>query len=751
MGTTMALFVLLLQLLFLWPTVAASPTVSMSKPGCQEKCGNITIPYPFGTGDASCYRDMYDVTCNHSFIPPKLFLANGNLEVLEISPGGQLRINVTVGYQCYNSKGNLTSELPTWVDLTENRPYTFSDSRNRFTTLGCDTYTYVTGSKGRNFTSGCAMVCSDQQSVVNGSCSGIGCCQTSIPKGFKKFDVELHSFDNHTKVWNFNRCNYAFLVDYEWYNFTVSDLLEYNFYYENGGSVPLVLDWAIENQSCKDVSRRNSTSYICGKNSECFDSPNGLGYLCKCSQGYQGNPYLDDGCQDIDECADPTKNDCKAPGICINTPGSYNCSCPPGTEGDGRKNGLTCIAPVRAMKQSQLIQVTAGTGLSILFLVICISWLSWGFQKRKMNKLRDKFFQQNGGLLLKQQLSLHEGNMETTKIYTADELKKATNNYDESRILGRGGYGTVYKGILPDDKEIAIKKSRIVDGSQVEQFINEVVILSQINHKNVVRLLGCCLETEVPMLVYEYVTNGTLYHHIHDEGHKASISWEIRLRIATETAVALAYLHSAASPPIIHRDIKSANILLDDNYMAKVSDFGASRLVPLDQTQLTTLVQGTLGYLDPEYFHTSQLTEKSDVYSFGIVLVELLTGRKALEFDRPENEKSLAVHFVTSMKEDNVAAILEERVLKECSKDQLRRVTKIAKRCLSVKGEERPTMQEVAMELEGLRRSNRHPWVEHNHEEAEYLLGEASNPYSCNTTGYDSLTDHVLISLDSGR
>ncbi|XP_010273357.1 PREDICTED: wall-associated receptor kinase 2-like [Nelumbo nucifera] len=749
----MALVVLILLQLLLWwppPTTAISSTVSTAKTGCQKKCGSVTVPYPFGLDDdpISCYRERFKLHCNRSLDPPILYI--GNIEVLEISLlPAQLRVLNYIGYDCYNSTSGNDKGFPSFK--VNSRPFTFSDTRNRFTVIGCDNFARITGFNGRNFTSGCSMICNDQQSgFINGSCSGIGCCQTSIPKGFKSFKLYINSYHNHTDVLVFNPCAYAFLVDSEWYNFSVSDLGGYmDFYNRNRENVPMVLDWAIENYTCETVSRIDP-SYACRSNSQCFNSPNGRGYLCNCSLGYQGNPYLDDGCQDIDECADEAMNECKSPlAVCTNTPGSYTCYCPSGTVGDGRKTGTGCTA-IQG-KRSPVMQIALGISFGILVVLFIGSWIYWGIEKRNQSKRKEMFFQQNGGLLLKQQLSSCDGNEEIAKIFTEEELKKATNNYDETRILGRGGYGIVYQGFLPNNRKVAIKKSKIMDENQVEQFINEVVVLSQINHKNVVKLLGCCLEAEVPLLVYEFITNGTLFHHIHDEGHKYSISWDDRLRIASETAAALAYLHSAASPPIIHRDVKSANILLDDNYMAKVSDFGASRLIPSDKIQVTTLVQGTLGYLDPEYFHTSRLTEKSDVYSFGIVLVELLTGRKALDFDRPENEKNLATHFVTSMKEENVLVILEDRVLQEASEDQLKEVTNLANRCLSVKGEERPTMKEVAMELEGLRRYSKHPWVEHNHEEAECLLGQSSNLHSCKADEYDSLKDRVVISLDSGR
>ncbi|KAB1209528.1 Wall-associated receptor kinase 3 [Morella rubra] len=212
--------------------------------------------------------------------------------------------------------------------------------------------------------------------------------------------------------------------------------------------------------------------------------------------------------------------------------------------------------------------------------------------------------------------------------------------------------------------------------------------------------------TEVPLLVYEFNTNEALYDHIYDQSMSSTISWGKRLKIVAETSGVLAYLDFETSMPIIHRDVKSANILLDDTLTTKVSDFGASRLVPVDQKQVTTLVQRTIGYLDPEYFHTSQLTDKSDVYSFGVVLVELLMGKKVLSFDRPENKKNVANYFVSLAKEDQLFQMLQNDILEEGNIGEVKQVVDIAKKCLGVRGEDRPTMKEVAMELEGLKSMN---------------------------------------------
>ena len=213
-------------------------------------------------------------------------------------------------------------------------------------------------------------------------------------------------------------------------------------------------------------------------------------------------------------------------------------------------------------------------------------------------------------------------------------------------------------------------------------------------------MIGCCLETEVPLLVYEFIPNGNLYKYIHDQNQDFFLSWEMRLLIAFEVAGALSYLHSAASIPIYHRDIKSTNILLDEKYRAKVSDFGSSRSISIEQTHLTTLVQGTFGYLDPEYFQSSQFTEKSDVYSFGVVLVELISGQKPIFSVSQTETRSLATHFIMLMEDNRLTDILDARVKELCQNEEVILVANLAKRCLNLNGKNRPTMREVASELE---------------------------------------------------
>ncbi|KAK3428186.1 hypothetical protein EUGRSUZ_F04292 [Eucalyptus grandis] len=534
-----------------------------------------------------------------------------------------------VARDCYNSSGGSLNNNDPWLILPD---FPISSAKNKFIAVGCDTYATFSGS---TYVTGCLSSCGNISDVINGSCSGIGCCETSIPRDAYRYNISVTSYNNHVGIWEFNPCGYAFVAEDGFFSFSKDNLHELPF-----DMVPIVVDWLIPDQTCDDA-KKNTTTYMCQENSICTDAENGKGYQCRCSEGFQGNPYLQNGCQDINECV--ISQPCV--GDCTNLPGTYNCSCPEGSQGDGRNDGMGCT-PI-----------------------------------------------------------IHE------KRFRSNDI-----------MLGQGGQGTVYRGILPDNTVVAIKKAKILDRGHVEEFINELIILSQINHRNVVKLIGCCFETE-------------------------------------ETAGALSYLHFDASARILHRDIKSTNILLDQNYTAKVANFRTSRLVPLDRTQLTTLVQGTLGYLDPEYFHSSQMTEKSDVYSFGVVLGKLLTGLRALSFERAKNERNLSLDFSSAIKGERLFEIINLKVLNEGNPEKINEVFMLANRCLRVKGEDRPTMKEVAMELEGLMWvMDRHSWVNQSCdlEEAEHLLGERSSKcdgiLKSNASGNDdSIRNQVPFEIESGR
>ena len=261
--------------------------------------------------------------------------------------------------------------------------------------------------------------------------------------------------------------------------------------------------------------------------------------------------------------------------------------------------------------------------------------------------------------------------------------------------------------------------------------MNEIKLISSVSHPNLVRLLGCCIENGEQILVYEYMPNGTLSQHLQREKGTA-LPWTVRLNIATETAQAIAYLHSAMNPPIYHRDIKSSNILLDFDYRSKVADFGLSRLGMMESSHISTAPQGTPGYVDPQYHQNFHLSDKSDVYSFGVVLVEIITAMKVVDFNRPHTEVNLAALAVDRIGRGCVDEIVDPFI--ELHRDawtlsSIHKVAELAFRCLAYHKDMRPSMIEVAYELEQIRMTGWAP-LEENICMGSSIASSCSSPFN---------------------
>lgn len=267
-------------------------------PECSKRCGNQSIPFPFGTSPDCYLDDAFFVTCNNTSEEfddgPKPFL-RGKTQVFDISLQGTLLVSSSLAHDCYNATGYPISVAKSVMGFDE---FSVSSTRNKITVVGCDTYAAVRGLESRNETTGCPAWCNGLENVKNGSCFGVGCCQMDIPRGLTAFELSSRSLMNHTRSQSFSPCGFAFVSQDGYYNFSGADLL--GFQRVTNLSFPVLIDWAVENVTCS-VARRNQTTYACrSHNSECRDSING--YHCFCQTGFEGNPYLVEGCLGTCSC-----------------------------------------------------------------------------------------------------------------------------------------------------------------------------------------------------------------------------------------------------------------------------------------------------------------------------------------------------------------------------------------------------------------------------------------------------------------
>ncbi|XP_070016286.1 LEAF RUST 10 DISEASE-RESISTANCEUS RECEPTOR-LIKE PROTEIN KINASE-like 1.1 [Nicotiana sylvestris] len=362
-----------------------------------------------------------------------------------------------------------------------------------------------------------------------------------------------------------------------------------------------------------------------------------------------------------------------------------------------KTNKFYCHKDAKTTKRRAVwLFLAAGFGGVGLALITClVVYFIWCYQKRKFSPSRF--------LSTKKLSDIFKHDVEIGSIYfcvpvfSYSELEEATNDFNCSRVLGDGGFGTVYYGKLKDGRDVAVKRLYEHNCKRMEQFVNEIEILTRLRHNNLVTLYGCTSSrSRELLLVYEYILNGTHADHLHGRRAKQlSLAWPIRMNIAIETAGALAYLHAS---DVIHCDVKTSNILLDHNFSVKVADFGISRLFPNDVSHISTAPRGTPGYIDPKYHECYQLTSKSDVYSFGVVLVELISSMPAVDMNRHSQEINLANFAINKIVKCAFNELIDPSLGFDSDTkiwEMATSVAELAFLCLQTDRDVRPTMVEV--------------------------------------------------------
>ncbi|KAI3688571.1 hypothetical protein L2E82_46227 [Cichorium intybus] len=285
-------------------------------------------------------------------------------------------------------------------------------------------------------------------------------------------------------------------------------------------------------------------------------------------------------------------------------------------------------------------------------------------------------------------------------LFKLSEIAKATHNFAFNNKLGEGGYGPVYKGVLPDGKEVAVKRLSKTSNQGLDEFKNEVICISKLQHRNLVRLLGCCIQGDEKMLIYEYMPNKSLDYFIFDESRRKTLDWPGRFNIINGIARGLQYLHEDSRLRIIHRDLKASNILLDFDMNPKISDFGMARSFIGNETQANTMkVVGTYGYMSPEYAVDGLFSIKSDVFSFGVLVLEIVTGKKNRGFFHHDHHHNLLGHAWILYTEGRSLELIDENLSDSCHLYEVLRSIEMALLCVQRSPEDRPSMSSVVVML----------------------------------------------------
>lgn len=362
------------------------------------------------------------------------------------------------------------------------------------------------------------------------------------------------------------------------------------------------------------------------------------------------------------------------------------------------------IGSSKTKSRSKIILITGLSGGICLVLVLVLVLFLVCRRRRKLvlvghSKGEDNFVMNQTGDKHLNGLAVFS-NSKFGYRYPFTAIEEATNNFSEDLIIGTGGFGKVYKGILRDGTKVAVKRGQSKSQQGLMEFCTEIEMLSQFRHRHLVSLIGYCDERNEMIIIYEFMENGSLKSHLYCSDLPV-LRWKQRLEICIGSAKGLHYLHTGSTRAIIHRDVKSANILLDENLMAKVADFGLSKIGPeIDQTHVSTAVKGSFGYLDPEYLTRQQLTEKSDVYSFGVVMLEILCGRAVIDPSLPREKVNLVEWAMKWRERGRIQESIDTYLVDQACEESLWKLMEIAEKCLAKSGLNRPSMGDVLWNLE---------------------------------------------------